>query len=139
MKRTLVIAVAVVALVFGLVAYAGAAKSADLTVTAKVGPQMEISLSSPTLDLGTIDPLSSGSGNVIISGHTNKDAQLDASVDAGDFTTLTSGVDTTPVSFTYVSLGSGAFSTSDTITGSIDWSKPADTTLTGTVTYTLSH
>jgi hypothetical protein len=60
MKRTLVGAVAVLAIILGIVAYAGAATSdlGTITVTARVNPKLTLSLpTTPDVDLGTaIDP-----------------------------------------------------------------------------------
>jgi spore coat protein U-like protein len=135
MKRTILIAVAVAALVFGVVAYANAATSGTVTVSATVRPQMEITVPA-TVDLGTVDPNTPASGTVTVTGKSNKNATLSASVDPGTFTTLSSAAAApTPIAW-----GKGGnLSYADTVTGTVDWSIDAGTVVSGQVTYTIAQ
>ncbi|GAV31812.1 hypothetical protein emb_1d0629 [Coriobacteriaceae bacterium EMTCatB1] len=135
MKRTILIAVAVAALVFGVVAYANAATSGSVTVSATVKPQMEITVPA-TVDLGDVDPYTPATGTVTVTGKSNKNATLSASVNAGTFTTLNSTVaDASPVAW-----GKGGnLSYDDTVTGTVDWSIDAGTVVSGQVTYTIAQ
>jgi hypothetical protein len=130
MKRTIIISIAVVALVFGAVSYAAAA-SGDTAVTATVGTLLEITAPGP-VDLGTIDPENAGTATVTVAGKSNKLATMSASVAAGNFTTLTSTLETA-----VTGLRGGNISQADTITGTVDYSVDAGTALSGTVTYSL--
>ncbi len=132
MKRMLLIAVAVTALVLGLVAYAGAATSGTVTVSATVNPQMEITVPA-TVDLGAVDPYTPATGSVTVTGKSNKTATLSASVDKGTFTTLSNSV-------TSEVWGKGGnLSKTDNITGTVDWDVDAGTTVSGQITYTISQ
>ncbi|MCK8114910.1 hypothetical protein [Anaerosoma tenue] len=130
MKRTIIISIAVVALVFGAVSYATAA-SGDTAVTATVGTLLELTAPGAQ-DLGTIDPENSGSANVTVTGKSNKSATMSAAVAKGNFTTLTSTLETA-----VSGLRGGSISEADTITGTVDYSVDAGTALSGTVTYSL--
>jgi hypothetical protein len=130
MKRTIIISIAVVALVFGAVSYATAA-SGDTTVTATVGTLLELTAPGAQ-NLGTIDPENPGSANVTVIGKSNKDATMSATVAEGNFTTLTSTLQTA-----VSGLRGGNISQADTITGTVDYSVDAGTALSGTVTYSL--
>jgi hypothetical protein len=135
MKRTILIAVAVAALVFGVVAYANAATSGTVTVSATVQPQMEITVPA-TVGLGAVDPYTPASGTVAVTGKSNKNATLSASVDKGTFTTLSS----TAAAATPISWGKGGnLSYNDTVTGTVDWSIDAGTVVSGQVTYTIAQ
>jgi len=133
MKRTIIISIAVVALVFGAVSYAAAANSGDTTVTATVGTLLELTAPGAQ-NLGTIDPENSGSASVTVTGKSNKDATMSASVSPGDFTTLTSTLQTA-----VTGLRGGNISQSDTIIGTVDYDVDPDTNLSGYVTYTLTQ
>ena len=140
MKRTALIAVVVMGLVFGLVAYAGAATSGSVAVTATVNPQMEITVpSNLTLNSvagnGLIDPLNDASGTITISGRSNKNASLTAVITTGNFTQLTNSIGTTAVSWGK----GGGLTMDDTITGKVDWTKDAGTILNGSVMYTITQ
>ena len=59
MKRTAVIALVVVCMMFGVVAYATAAAqpaSGSVAVSASANPKIEISLSDPSINFGSVDP-----------------------------------------------------------------------------------
>ena len=133
MKRTALIAMVVVALVFGLVAYAGAADTGSVTVTATVNPQMEITVPAAAT-LSNVDPYTAGTGTVVVTGKSNKASSIDASISEGTFTTLTStcGVDR--------AFGKGgSLSYTDTVTGTVDWTVDGDTTVQGQITYTITQ
>lgn len=133
MKRTLLIAAAVAALVFGVVAYANAATSGTVTVSATVKPQMEITVPA-TVDLGDVDPYNAATGTVTVTGKSNKTATLSATVNKGSFTTLSSSV-ASPVTW-----GKGGnLSYADTVTGTVDWDVDADQTVSGQITYTIAQ
>ena len=130
MKRTIIISIAVVALVFGAVSYATAV-TGTTAVSATVGTLLELTAPGAQ-NLGTIDPENSGSASVTVTGKSNKDATMSASVSAGNFTTLTSTLETA-----VTGLRGGNISQSDTIIGTVDYSVDAGTALSGTVTYSL--
>ncbi|MHB1342386.1 MAG: hypothetical protein ACYC77_04550 [Coriobacteriia bacterium] len=133
MKRTALIAVAMVALVFGLVAYAGAANTGAVTVTANVNPQMEITVPGAA-SLSNVDPYTPGTGSVTVTGKSNKASTLTAVVNAGSFTTLDS------VAEAGVAFGKGgSLSYADALTGTVDWTVDGDTTVSGSVTYTITQ
>lgn len=134
MKRTMLIAVVVMGLVFGLVAYAGAATSGSVTVSATVNPQMQISVPATAVMSGGIDPLNPNSVDVTVTGKSNKDAFLSAAVTEGTFTTLSSTVGTTDA------WGKGGnLSMTDTVSGTVDWNVDAGTVVSGSVLYTISQ
>lgn len=74
MKRTAFIATAVAAMVLGVFAYAGAATSATGTVTVKanVNPKLELTLSTPTIDFGAVDPGTTGNSPETLTVKSNK-------------------------------------------------------------------
>ncbi|MCE5202917.1 MAG: hypothetical protein ABFC80_04280 [Coriobacteriales bacterium] len=134
MKRTLVIAVAVVALVFGLVAYAGAATSGTTTVSAAVNPQMEITVPGTTT-LSNVDPYTPGTGTCTVTGKSNKTSTLSASITKDGFTSLESTVAAGAVSF-----GKGGnLSYTDHVTGTVDWDTTGGANVSGSITYTISQ
>ena len=135
MKRTALIAVVVMGLVFGLVAYAGAATSGTVNVEAKVKAQMEISVPSAVQDMGDIDPYATKSVTYNVTGKSNKAAFLKADVTNDSFTTLTNLV---PATVTAWGKG-GSLTKSDTVTGGVDWDVDADTIVKGSVLYTISQ
>lgn len=135
MKRTLLIAVAVAALVFGVVAYANAATQGTATVSATVQPQMEITVPA-TVDLGNVDPYTPAVKTVTVTGKSNKNATLSASVSKGTFTTLSSAV----AASSPVTWGKGGnLSYGDTVTGTVDWDIDAGTVVSGQITYTIAQ
>jgi len=135
MKRTMLIAVVVMGIVFGLVAYAGAATSGSVAVQATVNPQMEITVPGATQVMaGGIDPLNPNSVSFTVSGKSNKNAFLTAVVTEGTFTTLTSTVGTADA------WGKGGnLSKLDTVDGTVDWAVDAGTVVAGSVLYTISQ
>ncbi len=135
MKRTLLIAAAVAALVFGVVAYANAATSGTVTVNATVNPQMEITVPG-TVTLSNVDPYTPATGSVTVTGKSNKNATLSASVSKGTFTTLSS----TAAAATPIAWGKGGnLSYTDNLTGTVDWDVDAGTVVSGSVTYTIAQ
>jgi hypothetical protein len=130
MKRTIIISIAVVALVFGAISYASAV-TGTTAVSATVGTLLEITAPGAQ-DLGTIDPENPGSASVTVTGKSNKDATMSATVAEGNFTTLTSTLQTA-----VSGLRGGNISQADTITGTVDYGVDAGTALSGTVTYSL--
>ncbi|MHB1451708.1 MAG: hypothetical protein ACYCXR_07790 [Coriobacteriia bacterium] len=131
MKRTLIIAVSVVALVFGVMSYATAV-TGDTTVNATVANVLEISAPAAAT-LGELTPDVSKNVSVVVTGKSNKPATLSASVAKGTFTSLTSTVDTTDV----LNLRGGNISHSDTVTGLVDYFVNPDLAVSGTITYSL--
>lgn len=135
MKRTIMIAAAVAVLVFGVVAYANAATSGTVTVNATVNPQMEITVPG-TVTLTNVDPYTPATGSVNVTGKSNKNATLSASVSKGTFTTLSSTV----AAASPVNWGKGGnLSYTDDLTGTVDWSVDAGTVVSGSVTYTIAQ
>jgi hypothetical protein len=55
MKKTMFVAIAILAIILGIVAYAGAA-TADVTVTATVASKLTMTVNTATIDLGETDP-----------------------------------------------------------------------------------
>ena len=130
MKRTLIIAVSVVALVFGVMSYATAV-TGDTTITATVANVLEISAPASAA-LGELTPDVAKNVSVVVTGKSNKPATLSASVAKGTFDVLTSAANTTPVT----GLRGGTISHSDTVTGSVNYENNA-TSVSGTITYSL--
>jgi hypothetical protein len=129
MKRTIIIALSVVALVFGVISYATAA-TGDTTVNATVGTLLQIT--APTsADLGTILPEAVASTTVTVTGKSNKPATLSATVDKGGFTTLTSTLETAQPG-----LRGGNISVVDTVSGEVDYDVDPGS-ISGTITYSL--
>lgn len=129
MKRTLIIGLSVVALVFGAVNYATAA-SGDTTVNANVGGLLQITAPGP-VDLGTIDPETPGTATVTVEGKSNKPATMSAAVDTGTFTTLTStAVDAV------TGLRGGNIGMEYTIEGTVNYFVDPGA-VAGTITYSL--
>ncbi len=130
MKRTALIAITVVALVFGLVAYA-VALDASTTVNANVNTILELTAPA-SVSLGNLNPTVSANNTVVLSGKSNKAATLSAAVTVGGFTTLASGLETAPTG-----LRGGNISVSDTVTGMVDYTVDGGTAVSGSVTYSL--
>ena len=132
MKRTLIIAVSVVALVFGVISYATAADTGTTAVSGNVVALLELTAPGP-VNLGDIDPESPGIATVAVKGKSNKSATMSASIANDNFTTLTSTLGTTSAS----GLRGGNISVNDTITGTVNWDVDPLTSLTGTITYSI--
>lgn len=130
MKRTLIIALSVVALVFGVISYASAIDGAT-TVNATVGTVLQLSAPA-TQDLGVLAPEVASNAAVTVTGKSNKPATLSAAVAKGGFTTLTSTLET-PQS----GLRGGKISVADTISGMVDYTVDGGSSVSGTVTYSL--
>lgn len=135
MKRTIIISIAVVALVFGAVSYAGAATgdttTGNTTVIANAGTLLRITAPA-SVDLGTIDPETPGSATVTVEGKSNALSTMSASVNQGNFTALTS----TPQK-AVTGLRGGNIAVDYTIVGTVDYNVDPDTDLSGIVTYSL--
>ena len=139
MKRTIIIALSVVALVFGVISYAAAATD-DTTVKAAVGTLLEITApSSITLESAAVDkaliPGVPGSATVTVEGRSNRLAVMSATVGAvggvGQFTTLTS-----TTTDTVTGLRGGTISVDYKVEGTVDYNvDPGE--VSGTIAYSL--
>lgn len=129
MKRTLIIALSVVALVFGVISYASAIDGAT-TVNATVGTLLEIT-APPAASLGTIMPEVPATTNVQVKGKSNRPATMSASVAPGGFTTLTS-----TTADTVTGLRGGSIAVNYTVEGMVDYNVDPGA-VSGTVTYSL--
>lgn len=81
MKRTALIAVAIVALVFGMVAYA----NANVTVNATVGAKASLTMVDSDAALGTVLPEASANDDVSFEVKANKDYTLSRSITDNTF------------------------------------------------------
>ena len=138
MKRTIIIALSVVALVFGVISYASAETDSgpnNTVVKADLQGVFELTTVQATAHLGTIDPETPGSATVAVGYKSNFPATLTATVlDDGDFTTLTSSIGAEGVT------ARGNKTVNDEITGAVDWDVNPDTAvLEGTIQYTLTR
>lgn len=130
MKRTLIIALSVVALVFGVISYATAA-TGDTTVNATVKAMVELTAPA-TASMGELTPEVEKTIDVVVSGKSNKPATLSAVIDPGTFDSLTSTVDTTDVT----PLRGGNIEVTDKVTGWVDYDNE-EAAVSGTITYSL--
>lgn len=135
MKRTIIIALSVVALVFGVISYASAIDKAT-TVNATVGTLLQITApSSITLESAAADkaliPQVPASTTVTVQGKSNKPATMSASVAKGTFTSLTS-----VTTATVTGLRGGAISVPYTVEGMVDYNVDPGA-VAGTITYSL--
>jgi len=130
MRRTMLIAVVVVALVFGLVAYAGAA-SAPTAISANVSTIIELTAPA-TANLGALTPDVPANVSVALHARSNKDATLSSAVTGSTFTSLVSGLET-PMA----NVRGGNINLNDTVTGMVDFSVDGGSSVSGLVTYTL--
>lgn len=129
MKRTLIIALSVVALVFGVVSYASAVTGVT-SVNATVANKLELTAPG-NVNLGELEPEVSSSTVVTVTGKSNKLATMSATVDTGTFTSLDSTLETA-----VTNLRGGSISVSDTITGMVNYSvNPGG--VSGAITYSL--
>ncbi|MHB8050723.1 MAG: hypothetical protein ACYDHQ_05845 [Coriobacteriia bacterium] len=129
MKRTLIIAVSVVALVFGVMSYATAV-TGDTTVNATVASMLELTAPG-SATLGTITPDVAATTSVALTGKSNKDATLSASVNVGTFTALDSTFETAETG-----VRGGNITRTDTVTGMVDYNVDPGA-VSGTITYSL--
>ncbi|TDB37749.1 MAG: hypothetical protein D9V44_06730 [Actinobacteria bacterium] len=132
MKRTILIAITVMALVFGLVAYA-VALDASTTVNANVNTILELSAPG-SVSLGSLNPNVSASNSVLVTGKSNKAATLSAAVTTGGFSALDCNLET-PQS----GLRGGNISVTDTVTGMVDYNVDGGSSISGSITYTLAQ
>jgi len=130
MKRTIIIALSVVALVFGVISYASAIDKAT-TVNATVANVLQLTAPA-SAEMGELTPDIAKNVSVVLTGKSNKPATLSAAIEEGTFDTLTSTVDTTDVT----NLRGGNISHTDTVTGSVTYFNDA-AAVSGTITYSL--
>lgn len=130
MKRTLIIAVSVVALVFGVISYATAANTGTTTINATVANMLELTAPA-SADMGTITPDVSATTTVALSGKSNKPATLSATVAKNTFTSLSSTFETAETG-----LRGGNITKTDTVTGMVDYNVDPGA-VSGTITYSL--
>ena len=143
MKRTIIIALSVVALVFGVISYATAAPpdqtKGPVTVTASVNSALSLTLNSTSVDMGFLDPdVLSDPKSLGMKYSTNwKNTQLSASVNSADPTNITvNSALTTPL--TSLTRGKN-IEVFDSITAKVNYQvDPETTTELGTITYTLA-
>ena len=137
MKRTIIIALSVVALVFGVISYATAETTTgpnNTTVTASVQGVFQLTAVEAAANLGAIDPENPGSDQVTVGYKSNFPATLTAEIlSSSGFTSLSSGIGSTGASVR------GNDTIDDTITGTVDWNVDPGTALTGTIRYTLTR
>ncbi len=130
MKRTILIAITVMALVFGLVAYAGAA-TGTTTINANVATILELTAPA-SASLGTLNPDVVSSTTVTLTGKSNKPATLSASVAKGTFTTLGCDLETPSAG-----LRGGSISVTDNVDGMVDYFVDGGSSVSGVITYSL--
>lgn len=131
MKRTLITALSVVALVFGVIGYASAV-TGETTINATVANKLELTAPA-SATLGTIEPGVPADVSVALTGKSNKPATLSATIAKGTFTSLSSTVGTTAVT----ALRGGNIAQTDTVTGMVDYTVDGDAAVSGTITYSL--
>ena len=133
MKRTIIIALSVVALVFGVISYASAIDKAT-NVNADVPGVLRLSVESD-LDMGTVSPEDAVpvEKSLNVEYWSNKPATLSSSATSESNATVTSALGTVD------SLRGHAIK-QDTIKASVDYNfNPADGVKLGSVTYTLVY
>ena len=149
MKRTIIIALSVVALVFGVISYASATSGLDeTTVKASVGEKFELTLATNEIDFGVITPGATVTPKAFTVGaRSNRLVRLDMNVDQGNFTTLVAAFsDVTGSPSTIPVVEDSAITTikgpnliaSGSVTPSVDFNVNAGTTLQGALKYTLT-
>ncbi|MEL7667162.1 MAG: hypothetical protein AAGU73_03035 [Actinomycetota bacterium] len=149
MKRTIIIALSVVALVFGVISYATAAPGLDeTTVKASVGEKFELTLATEEIDFGEITPGAAVTPEPFrVEARSNRLVRLDMAVDKGNFTTLGaafSGVagspSTTPVvaDLAITTIKGQNLVASGSVTPAVDFTVDAGTALQGALQYTLT-
>lgn len=142
MKRTLIIALSVVALVFGVISYATAApggQTDEATVTASVNSALSLTLDETTVDMGDLEPnVTSGAKTLGMKYSTNwANTQLSAAVTSSAPANITVNSDlSTPRN----NLARGKdMAASDSITARVNYEvDPETTTVLGTIVYTLA-
>ena len=143
MKRTIIIALSVVALVFGVISYASAAppdeKEGPVTVTASVKSALSLTLDETTVDMGVLEPgVTSGAKTLGMKYSTNwANTGLSATVTSNDPANITvNSALTAPSS----DLTRGKdIAVSDSITALVNYEvDPEVTTTLGTILYTLA-
>lgn len=131
MKRTALIAALVVVALFGVLAYAYAA-SETVTVTAANPARLELTVSTNSVDLGTLYPDVVSTGSVALSGKSNRPASLTAVVTAGTFDTLTQSLSGDGVS----GVKGGSLDWTSDISGSVNWDNENDP-VSGSIVYSF--
>ncbi len=132
MKRTIIIALSVVALVFGVISYATAATSGVTTVNATVANMLELTVVDTSINLGELTPDVDKTAEVELTGKSNKPATLSANVVSGGFTTLDSVFETPKGN-----LRGGNIKETDTLTAGVTYFVNPDSPVVGTITYSL--
>jgi len=135
MKRTIIIALSVVALVFGVISYASAIGD-DTTVKANVKTMLELTAPDTVVlnDGDEFEPDDSVTAPVTLAARSNKPATLTASPAPNTNATLASSVPTPGVA----NLRGGNIEYIDTLTASVNWDfDPGTGVEIGKVTYSL--
>lgn len=144
MKRTALIAVIMVVALFGVAVYANADAAGPYSTTVSANVKAKVLLTVPatvtlqTAALGPIAPGEDGLGTAALVYSTNKDATLTAVSTPNQFATLSS----TAVAAGATGLAApkgGAVGINDSIIGTVDWSDTGDTTVSGSIAYTLTQ
>jgi len=131
MKRTALIAALVVVAIFGVVAYAYAA-SQTVAVTAANPARVELTVSTNSLDLGTLYPDVPSTGSVALSGKSNRAASLTAAVTVGTFDSLSQTLSGDGVS----GVKGGSLDWTSDVSGSVNWDNENDP-VSGSILYTF--
>jgi hypothetical protein len=143
MKRTIIIALSVVALVFGVISYATAAPPAPIegpvTVTASVNSALSLTLDETTVEMGTLEPGTTSAAQSLAMAYTTNwaNTELSAKVVSADSANITvnSALATTPKA----SLPRGkSLPETDSITALVNYNVDPGVTTLGTITYTLA-
>lgn len=139
MKKITLIAVIMVVMIFGAVAYSFAdVASGSVAVSATVGQKIEITVPA-TLDLGTILPDASNNGPVAVQVRSNKGYTITRVIvdDPLGGMAVTGIAIPNPFGKTP---GNGNLATwTDTLTGAVNWNATAGDTRTSNVTYTATQ
>lgn len=134
MKRTILIGITVVAVLFGVVAYAFALDATPVTqVNATVKNVLEITAPA-TVDLGELTPDVPASAPVTINAKSNKDATISSAVTIGTFDSLTSVLAVTPSSGNR----GGNIVVGDTVEGSVNFLND-NAAVSGSITYSITQ
>jgi len=142
MKRTLIIALSVVALVFGVISYATAApgdQTGKVTVNASVNSALSLTLDDAEVDMGLLEPgVVSGAKTLGLKYSTNwANTQLSAAVTSNAPAHITVN---SALSKPLTNLDRGkSIAVNDSITALVDYEvDPEATTELGTILYTLA-
>ena len=133
MKRTAMIALLVVVALFGVLVYAYAAAE-TVTVTAANPARVELTVSTNSVNLGTLYPDVASTGAVTLAGKSNRPASLTAAVTAGTFDSLTQSLSGDGVS----AVKGGSLDWTSDISGSVNWDNENDP-VSGSILYTFAQ